>query len=643
MEQKDRIVSGHLRDLKYAFTPAAERALRTAGRWRSVQPLEERGLPELLIGLLGETECRAAQLLLGQGIDELAVRQRWPDLYLLESDDFTPGSLFVESGAVRDVFARVKARMWDYPPLEMATEHLLWGLLDTPSQVSAWLQQYGLSAEHLEQEILARLNFTPSSGEEPIMLWGELAIEIPENDAPTDADTTLASTTKQMTRIPLPELITGDLADESSVEFPAPPQSAADPSERARALDAPRSFDSAPYLDAGLPLDAAPSLDASETLTQSTSSPPLELSSTGGGGSAAAHEGPVVSENIGVWRVIDASGNRAREALRVVEDYARFVLDDRFLTEHLKSLRHELVTCLESLPRRHRIAGRETQVDVGAELSVSAQRDRRSTADLVAANFSRLVEALRSLEEFTKLVDLAAAAQFERLRYRAYTLERAVDITAQNIARLQRAQLYVLIDGSDSEGAFIRKVRGLVEAGVDVLQLRDKRLADRDLLGRARFLRELTAGTNTLFIMNDRPDLAAIAKADGVHIGQDEVTVKDARSIIGASGLIGVSTHAIEQARQAVLDGADYLGVGPVFVSPTKKFARFPGLDYVRAFHHEIRLPAFAIGGITLENVHEVIQAGARRIALASAITGDPSPAEAARAFRTILRQWPST
>ena len=104
-------------------------------------------------------------------------------------------------------------------------------------------------------------------------------------------------------------------------------------------------------------------------------------------------------------------------------------------------------------------------------------------------------------------------------------------------------------------------------------QLRAKRLGDRELLARARLVADATRGSQTLFIMNDRPDLALLSGADGVHVGQEELTVKDARRILGTSGLVGVSTHSIEQARAAVLDGASYIGVGPMFPSGTKDFS----------------------------------------------------------------------
>ena len=142
-----------------------------------------------------------------------------------------------------------------------------------------------------------------------------------------------------------------------------------------------------------------------------------------------------------------------------------------------------------------------------------------------------------------------------------------------------------------------------------------------------------------LVIINDRPDIAALADADGVHLGQDDLRVKDARAIVGPRRLIGVSTHSIDQARAAVLNGANYLGVGPTFPSPTKSFDEFPGLEFVREVAAEIRLPAFAIGGITLQNVGEVMAAGLRRVAVASAVTATAKPQAAATALRAVLHR----
>lgn len=341
--------------------------------------------------------------------------------------------------------------------------------------------------------------------------------------------------------------------------------------------------------------------------------------------------------DIGLLRVLDAAANRAREAARAIEDFARFVLDDPHLTGLCKQLRHRLAELAGRVPLGDRLAARQTEADVGTALSTPTERSRESAAALLEANCARLQEALRSLEEFAKLHDPPAAAEYRVLRYRSYTLQRALYITHHSAKRLARARLYVLIDGRGSFDEFDSLARALVLASVHVIQLRDKQLDDRTLLGRARHLRELTTGSQTLFVMNDRPDLARLSRADGVHLGQDELSVKDARSVVGPHALIGVSTHSIEQARQAVLDGANYLGCGPVFPSPTKHFERFVGVELLRAVAAEIRLPVFAIGGINRANLREVLKTGICRVAVSSAILEAGDPAAEARAMLEML------
>lgn len=348
--------------------------------------------------------------------------------------------------------------------------------------------------------------------------------------------------------------------------------------------------------------------------------------------------------DLGAIRVLDASLNRASEGLRVVEDYVRFVLDDRHLTEQFKRLRHDLAAAGSTLPLSERHAARETQADVGTTVSTPSEGTRGDAWEVCIASLERVKQSLRSLEEFSKVAKPRAAGEFERLRYRLYTLEGALGRTIDAVARLADARLYVLIDGRGSETEFVLLVKELIAAGVDVIQLRDKGLSDRELLSRARLLVSICRSTThtygatymlpPLVIINDRPDIAALADADGVHLGQDELSLKDARVILGPRKLIGVSTHSVEQARAAVLDGANYLGVGPTFPSRTKSFESFPGLAFVRQVASEIRLPAFAIGGINVENVGEVIAAGVPRVAVASAVTGAAKPQAAAEALR---------
>ena len=227
-----------------------------------------------------------------------------------------------------------------------------------------------------------------------------------------------------------------------------------------------------------------------------------------------------------------------------------------------------------------------------------------------------------------------AASGLKQARYKLYTLQRAVMLSAESRDRLAGVRLYAIVTGELCQASLEWTVRELLAGGVQALQLREKSLPDRSLLDRARLVRRWTREAGAMFIMNDRADLARLADADGLHVGQSELSVKDARRIVGPSAVIGVSTHAIEQARQAVLDAAGYIGVGPLFAGPTKTFQALAGLDYLREVVGEIALPAFAIGGINLENVDSVLSAGARRIAVCSVLCGAEDPRDTARRFR---------
>jgi len=350
-------------------------------------------------------------------------------------------------------------------------------------------------------------------------------------------------------------------------------------------------------------------------------------------------------EGTAVLRIIDATANRAREGLRVLEDYVRFALDDRDLTEELKQLRHALAAEIARFDAADLLAARDTSGDVGTQLTTPAESSRRDLASLATANFKRVQEALRSLEEYGKTLDSHFGAAMKQLRYRSYTVEKNISAgqprgAPRSQLLLANSQLYVLIDGRDALDAFDALARELIAAGVDVIQLRDKRLTDRELLQRARRIRELTAGTNTLFIMNDRADLAVVAGADGVHVGQDELSVAEARTIIGPDALIGVSTHSLAQAKQAEADGADYIGVGPTFASTTKQFgvSQLTGLELLRAVAATVRLPAFAIGGIGRENLREVLAAGFSRVAVSGAVVSASDPPAAAGELRQMLK-----
>lgn len=336
-------------------------------------------------------------------------------------------------------------------------------------------------------------------------------------------------------------------------------------------------------------------------------------------------------------RIVDASLNRVREGLRAVEDYFRFGLGDADLSERCKSLRHRLGPVLRRLSLEDRTAVRDVPGDVGTEITVPSEQVRGSTNDVALANLSRVQESLRSAEEYAKTLDAEVAVSLESMRYRTYELEKMLARCVEARRRLQTAHLYLLVAIHDQPTPMNLIVEAALAGGVDIVQLRDKSASDAELLEAAHTLRRITRDAQALLIINDRADIARLCDADGVHLGQDDLRVNEARRILGSERLIGVSTHAPEQAEQARLDGADYLGVGPTFQSATKQFEDFPGLEYGRHIAEWFSLPAFAIGGINESNVESVVDAGIRRIAVSHAITHAEQPEFVAKQLRLAL------
>lgn len=298
------------------------------------------------------------------------------------------------------------------------------------------------------------------------------------------------------------------------------------------------------------------------------------------------------------FRIIDAAANRTAEGLRVAEDVMRMHLNDRHLAKQLKELRHDLVEILVALPAANSIAARDSIGDVGRNIQVKQEYDRSSPDQgaessapelgsqgsagfepILIANFKRAQQAIRTLEEFLKSDSETAAKAIEQIRYRCYTLEKACRLALRAETIFNPVSIYVLIDGcqwskaclvNDNEVAAERwrdsqlaqTVQALVDAEIDFIQLRDKALSDRQLVAAGRIIAELTRDTQTGFIMNDRADIAVACGADGVHVGQDELSVADARRIVGPEKLVGVSTHSLRKPKRRLSKAPTTLALG---------------------------------------------------------------------------------
>lgn len=342
-------------------------------------------------------------------------------------------------------------------------------------------------------------------------------------------------------------------------------------------------------------------------------------------------------------RIIDANTNRAREGLRCVEEAARFVLDDPDLTATAKALRHDVSRAVElaGLGRGVLLASRNSEHDVGIGKPTPTETARADQPQIVSSACGRTSEALRALEEQYKLIDASESAGLcARARYRVYELERAI------VPRLGRLApqwtLCVLVsEALCAHAGWLEVCASAIDGGADCIQLREKSLPDRELLARARALVELCKPAGASVIVNDRPDIARLAQADGVHLGRDDLSVADARQILGPGAWVGVSTANMDEARTAARAGASYCGLGPVFASSTKPKDALAGLGYVRAYVHDPETtgtPHLAISGIDTTNIAELASAGCRGAAVSSAVCAAADPAAVCRELVSALR-----
>ncbi len=338
-----------------------------------------------------------------------------------------------------------------------------------------------------------------------------------------------------------------------------------------------------------------------------------------------------------VYRILDANFNRAREALRVAEDCGRFALNDPAITQMAKNLRSDLKETYDAMPVAEMLASRDTAGDIGTELASPTEPARGGLADVATAACKRLTEALRTIEEYGKFVAPKEVLRIERMRYDAYTLERRLIGKLAIASKFADVKLYVLITPQLCKGSIREVARGAIAGGADALQLRYKDGCDAERLAVAAELRELTDETGKLFIINDRPDIAAIVGADGVHLGQGDLPIAEARGLLRPGAIIGRSTHSVEQAHGAVMEGADYVSVGPMFETATKDAAPV-GPQMLQQVAREISLPLVPIGGITADNVDLLVAAGAMRVAVSSAICCAANPQAAAEAIRAKLK-----
>ncbi len=319
-----------------------------------------------------------------------------------------------------------------------------------------------------------------------------------------------------------------------------------------------------------------------------------------------------------VLRILDANLDRAREGLRIIEEWCRFGLDNGKMTSLCKQMRQELASWHTQQLRN----ARNTPEDQGTGLTHPQEEQRESIEQLLQVNLARIQEALRVLEEYGKLYKTEMANACKQMRYRVYTLETDL-LSYHRHGQLQKAHLYLVTSPADN---LFNIVESALQGGLTLVQYRNKTADDTVRFQEAQKLCQLCHSYGALFLVNDRPDLALAVDADGVHLGQDDLPISIARKILGSQRIIGRSTTNPEELKKALKENPDYVGVGPVFATPTKPDKAAAGFEYVRYADENCPIPWFTIGGINVNNINEVLEAGAKRVAVVREIMEAEQP-----------------
>ena len=342
-----------------------------------------------------------------------------------------------------------------------------------------------------------------------------------------------------------------------------------------------------------------------------------------------------------ILRIIDANINRTGEGLRFLEDVARFLLNDSYLTEQLKALRHDIVQSVGDYGV-NLLTRRDSEGDVGI-LNTQTAEEKSDALSLVRANAKRVEESLRVMEELAKLPEVSSfldSTKLQEARFTVYTLEQNL------VSRLLRQDkkeklmgLYVILDTESLKGRDeVEAARAVIRGGAKVLQLRDKRRSRGELLPIADRLRTICREAKVLFIINDYLDLALAADADGLHIGQEDLPLSVARKNLPIDKIIGYSIKTVAQAQKAEAEGADYLAVGAIFPSPTKPESQVVGMGTLRQIKQAVSLPLVAVGGINQGNVDQALSTGGS-VAVISAVFDEKDVEKATRRLVDKIEQ----
>ncbi len=330
------------------------------------------------------------------------------------------------------------------------------------------------------------------------------------------------------------------------------------------------------------------------------------------------------SEDLRIYQIIDANLDRAREGLRVIEDWARFGLGKEKYVERIKNFR-------QILGKNHLEVYKQSRnyiEDKCKGLTHQEQIKRKTPEQIISSNSGRVQEALRVIEEFSRLHNDELSKIASEIRYEIYTIE--IDLLSlskrdKTAKILKENDLYLITDQKEN---LLEIVEEILIAGVRIIQHRFKMGTDKDHLEEAIRIKNLCKKYNSLFIVNDRLDIALASNADGIHLGQDDLDLKTARKLLGYSKIIGISANNEIDISNALNDGCDYIGIGPVFETETKKNKKPIGIEKIKSLTKDLNIPWFAIGGINTQNISSLKSNGFKKVALVSQLMNSEDPKE---------------
>ncbi|KGF96640.1 Thiamin-phosphate pyrophosphorylase [Prochlorococcus marinus str. MIT 9201] len=335
------------------------------------------------------------------------------------------------------------------------------------------------------------------------------------------------------------------------------------------------------------------------------------------------------NEDLRIYQIIDANLDRAREGLRVLEDWSRFGLGKDKYVKRFKNFR-------QILGKNHLEVYKQSRNHVEDKckgLTHKEQINRKTAEQIISSNSGRVQEALRVIEEFSRLHNHELSKIASEIRYEIYTIE----IDLLNLSQCKKSEqilkendLYVITDQKDN---LLEIIEEILIAGVRIIQHRFKTGTDKDHLQKAIQIKNLCKRYDSLFIVNDRIDIALASNADGIHLGQDDFDLKTARKLLGYSKIIGISANNEIDISNAIKQGCNYIGIGPIFETTTKKDKKPIGIEKIKTLTKDLNIPWFAIGGIKLNNISYLKKNGVKKVALVSQLMNSKDPKEDAIMF----------